>query len=45
MNLMIFLFAPAVAGLACMTAAITNQTLYLRLKGRPCHVIPFPRRY
>jgi hypothetical protein len=44
MSLLILLFAPSLAGLACMAAAITNQTLYLRLKGRPCQVIPFRRR-
>ncbi len=44
MSLLIVLSAPALAGLACMAAAITNQTLYPRLKGRPCLVIPFRRR-
>ena len=44
MNLLIFLAAPSLAGLACMAAAITNQTLYPRLKSRPCQVIPFRPR-
>ena len=42
MSLLILLFIPALTALACMIAAITNQTLYLRLQGRPCRVIPFP---
>ena len=45
MTLLIVLSAPSLAGLACMAAAITNQTLYPRLKGRTCHVIQFPRRH
>ena len=44
MSLLILLSAPSLAALACMAAVITNQTLYPRLKGRPCHVIPFRRR-
>ena len=45
MSLLILLSAPSLAGLACMAAAITNQTLYPRLRGRACRVIPFPRRH
>ncbi len=44
MSLLILLSAPSLAGLACMAAAITNLTLYPRLKSRPCQVIPFRRR-
>ena len=42
MSLLILLALPAISAVACMVAAITNQTLYLRLQGRPCRVIPFP---
>ena len=42
MSLLILLAIPAISAMACMVAAITNQTLYLRLQGRPCRIIPFP---
>jgi len=34
MNLLIVLSVPALSGVACMAAAITMQTLYLRLRDR-----------
>ena len=42
MSLLILLSIPALSTLLCMVGAITEQTLYLRLQGRPCRVIPFP---
>jgi hypothetical protein len=42
MGLLILLSLPAISALLCMVAAITIQTLYLRLQSRPCRVIPFP---
>ena len=44
MSLLILLSAPSLAALVCMAAAITNQTVYPRLKGRPCQVVMFRRR-
>jgi hypothetical protein len=43
MNLLFLLSIPALSGLLSMVAVITVQTLYLRLQGQPCQVIPFPR--
>ena len=42
MSLLLLLSIPAISGLVSMVALITVQTLYLRLKGHPCRVIPFP---
>jgi hypothetical protein len=42
MSLLILLSAPSVSALLCMVAAITNQTIYPRLRGRECRVIQFP---
>ena len=44
MSLLILLSLPALSALMCMVTVITRQTLYMRLKGRACQVIPFPVR-
>ena len=45
MALLIVLSIPSLSGVITMVAAITEQTLYPRLQGRPCQVIPFPTYY
>jgi hypothetical protein len=42
MSVLILLSVPSLSAILCMVAAITDLTLYLRLPGRPCRVIPFP---
>jgi len=42
MSLLILLSVPSLSAILCMVAAITDLMLYLRLRGRPCRVIPFP---
>jgi hypothetical protein len=42
LSLLILLAIPSLSVLVSIVAVITVQTLYLRLQGRPCRVIPFP---